>query len=133
MRKQNHIELLADYLQEARSKAFEWGRHDCATFAAGSVELITGRHIEFQDLRGVRSSEEVIVALRKQSLKERVTLILGPPISVGLAKRGDIVLEESESEREALGVCFGEFSFFLLPVGITPKPTLYCLRAWSVD
>ena len=133
MRRQDHIERLATYLQEAGLKKFEWGVHDCATFAAGAVEELTGRRIEFQDLRAVRSAAEVIVALNHQSLKERVTLILGSPITVALAQRGDIVLEELEPGRESLGVCFGEFSFFLIPVGIVPRPTLGCLSAWSVN
>lgn len=132
MRKQNHIELLAIYLQQAQTKTFEWGIHDCATFAAGAVELMTGKRIEFDDLRAVKSAEDVVVALRRQSLRDRVTMILGPAISVNLAKRGDIILE-SDSDREALGVCFGEFSFFLLPLGVTPKPTIGCIAAWRVE
>ena len=132
MRKQSHIELLASYLQQAQAKTFEWGVHDCATFAAGAIEVMTDLRIEFDDLRTVRTAEEVIIALRRQSLRDRVTLILGPPIHINLAGRGDIVLE-ADSDREALGVCFGEFAFFLSPTGLVPKPTISCVAAWRVE
>lgn len=132
MKKQNYIELLSDYMRQAQNKSFEWGVHDCATFAAGAIEVMTGDRIEFEDLRTVSFAEEVIIALRRQSLRDRVTMILGQSIHVGLASRGDIMLEE-ESTREALGVCFGEFSFFLAPEGLIPKATVGCALAWRVE
>lgn len=132
MKNQNYIELLSDYIRQAQVKSFEWGVHDCATFAAGAIEVMTGNRIEFEDLRAVRSAEEVIIALRRQPLRDRVTMILGPPISVNFAARGDVVLE-AESDREALGICFGEFSFFLMPLGLIPKATVGCALAWGVE
>lgn len=42
MRLYNWESRLADYLRRVAREDFAWGRHDCALFAAGGVEAVTG-------------------------------------------------------------------------------------------
>lgn len=36
---------LVDYLRDAKARAFTWGQHDCATFAAGAVDAVCGSEL----------------------------------------------------------------------------------------
>ena len=132
MRKQSWAEDLATYMKESSTKEFQWGVHDCASFAAGAVTAVTGRFIDVKDFADAHTVREVVELLATKSLKDRVTEILGKTIDLKMATRGDIVLL-TDLGRECLGVCFGEVSFFLTAKGLQPIKTLTCDCAWRIE
>ncbi len=83
---------LAAYIAQRRETAFEWGRHDCVTFAAGAVHAITGRSPVVVDWG---SQLDAVRALRARGgLAEAVDYVLPRADSPLLAKRGDVVMVE---------------------------------------
>lgn len=102
---------LAAYLETIRLRPFEWGRHDCCTFAAGAVEAMTGID-PMPEFRGhYRTRIGSLRALRKLGAGDLAsTLDLKfETVAPSLAHRGDIVMSAG-----ALGICLGGF---LIAVG----------------
>lgn len=130
MRTQNWPHALAEYLRARQDMAFEWGVHDCAQFAAGAVDVQTGRR---PALPRYRSATGAARLLRERALRERASATLGPEIQVARAQRGDLVLAAG-IDGPALGVCMGEVSWFPgKPSGLVARSTIECATAWRVD
>ena len=130
MRVQNWPHALAEYLRAHQDKAFEWGANDCVHFAAGAVEAVTGSRPVFTPYR---TGRDAAILVRAQPLRERVSTLLGPEITLTDAQRGDLVLIDGKPG-PTLGVCFGEQSVFLRKdIGTQSEPTMDCLCAWRVE
>lgn len=130
MRIANWPHALATYLRACHDRPFAWGVHDCAQFAAGAVEVQTGRR---PTLPRYRSAAGAARLLRERALRERATDALGPEIPPARAQRGDLVLAAG-ADGAALGVCMGEVSWFPgKPSGLVARPTLECVTAWGVE
>ncbi|BBC72926.1 conserved hypothetical protein [Altererythrobacter sp. B11] len=103
---------LAAYLEPLRLQAFEWGRHDCCTFAAGAVEAMTGID-PMPEFRGhYRTALGSVRALRRYGAGTLVATLDAKFERVGaaLAHRGDIVMLHNVAldRREGLlGICLG--------------------------
>lgn len=105
----------------------DWARH-CADVAVERVKEATGRDI-WAELGGCpRSWREASALYRRfgvRSLQELVAkAVLGPPVAVGLARRGDIC-----AWRGSLGICRGDLVEF---ADVTIALRL-AERAWRVD
>lgn len=130
MRQANWPELLAQYINDQRAKPFVWGEHDCATFAAGWINVCTGKAIA---LPNYSSAVDAAVITRKKALREWAIETLGEPYEKPLtAKRGDIVLADYEG-REGFGVVIangiaapGADHLLIVPIQKTAV-------AWPVD
>ena len=129
MRLQNWPHLLAEYIRARQSVPFTWGSHDCAHFAASAVSAITGQYPEFPHYKTKRAALKL---LAQKPLRERAGEILGPEIYVSLAQRGDVIMFVDLATGPALGICFGENSFFTTTAGLVPVLTLTCLCAWRI-
>jgi hypothetical protein len=95
---------LAAYLEPLRLRHFEWGLHDCCTFAGGAVEAMTGVDpmAEFRGkYRSAPSSIRVLKTIGAGNL-ERTLDSKFEPVPPALAQRGDIVMHGG-----LLGVCLG--------------------------
>jgi hypothetical protein len=127
---QNWPHALADYLRACQDKPFAWGAHDCAHFAAGAVQAVTGDYPAFPRYKTERAALKLI---NDKSLRERAGEVLGPEITVQEAQRGDVILVIDATTGPSLGVCFGEQSWFLgKPAGTRAVPTVDCWCAWRV-
>jgi hypothetical protein len=102
---------LTDYLEPLRERPHVYGRHDCALFAAGAVQAMTGVD-PIPELRGRYSTARgSIYALRKYgagSLADTLTAKFGEPVHPAHAKRGDLVMDE-----KAVGVAMGDYAIFV--------------------
>lgn len=128
-------ERLSVYLDRVIEEPFKWGSHDCALFAAGAVNAMTGTD-PAADLRGTYD-DRVTAAL---ALKERAagTLLktavawFGSPKHPAFAQRGDLVMKD----RTTLGVCVGLHSWFVGEEhgqhGLVALPTASCTKAFTL-
>jgi hypothetical protein len=126
------LRLLAA-VDDARDTPFQWGQHDCATWAFDVRLMLTGDDAAAV-WRGKYKTEagaaRVLRKLKCQTVDDLAESILGDALpTVLLAQRGDIVLGGAE---QALGVCVGSDGLFLQPSGLIALPLRSCLRAWRV-
>lgn len=99
---------LAAYLEPLRARPFEWGRHDCCTFAAGAVEAMTGVD-PMPEFRGRYSTAIGSArALRRFGAGDLASTLdrKFEGISASLAQRGDIVMTGG-----LLAIAWGDFAF----------------------
>lgn len=95
---------LAAYLEPLRLVPFEWGRHDCCTFAAGAVQAMTGfdAMAEFRGRYATRiGSLRALSRFGAGALAPTLDAKF-PPIGASSAQRGDVVMSAG-----ALGICMG--------------------------
>lgn len=106
-------ERLRRLLESARAKSFEWGVHDCCTFAIADVEALAGGRFigAFPEWK---SEDEARAMLAERSLADRISDVLGPTnYGWKFARRGDIGLIESvrlPGDEVALGICVGAYA-----------------------
>lgn len=100
-------------LERKRFQEFEWGEHDCCSFAAAAVAAVSGQQISVPgSYTSARQALRVVRALG--GLPTAVTAALGSePVPASHAQRGDIVLlrQPRSFDGHALAVCFGEFAY----------------------
>jgi len=128
MRREDWFERLVGYVDAHRSTAFVWGKHDCATFAAGAVEIMTGRA---PDVPGYTSAHEALAHLVEHPMGEWLTELVGAEVPIAQAQRGDVVLLELGG-RLTCGVCMGRESVAPGADGVLFVPTALASRAWRV-
>lgn len=132
-RKENWPELLLKAIEESRSKPFEWGTHDCCTFAAYCVLTMTCVDL-MEPFRGRYSSAlgalKVVTEAGHATLTDAWSAAL-PAIAPLMAQRGDVVMFES-TEGMAVGVVTGQQAIAAGPDGVTSIPMALWLRAWRV-
>lgn len=128
---------------------FAWGRHDCVTFAATAIELLTGKIVWAPDWKTEDEAVRTIVSLR--GLEAAVTAVLGLPSSNWrLARLGDICLIRTPSTgprasglvggtsagqeqlKPALVVCTGQTLAGPGPTGIAHTPLEAAEKVWRV-
>lgn len=130
MRLEGWESRLNQAIEEARHLPFQWGSHDCVTWTAHCVQVISGTDY-LADIRRPYKSKTGAYRLIKSiapTLADCVDLYL-TRIPVAQAKRGDVVMHSSG----ALGVCFGVNSLFITEEqGLAGDSTLSCPNAWSV-
>lgn len=118
-------------VEAARGRAFQWGKHDCVTWAAEIVLTLTGTDLNLPN--NYRTAKGSMMAMRRTTgstnMSEAVTYFLGEPMAnPKLAQRGDIVLYGTRS----LGVCVGAQALCLSETGLEPVPLTDCSTAWRV-
>lgn len=122
---------LNEAIDAARDKPFEWGKHDCATWAAEIVQAVTGKAIKLPRFDAYGSASEASDVLKRlgfEYLSDAVSTVLEPIDTPLLAQRGDIV----QHRVGALGVCVGSDAFCLGTKGLFAVPLKSCIHAWRV-
>jgi hypothetical protein len=118
---------LALAVDAARDKAFVWGVHDCATWAFDVRAAVTGTPRPAWSYATEAGGLRWMARQGWKSFDAAATAILGDPVPVLMAHRGDIVLREN-----AFGVCLGAQAAFVAPIGLTFIPLRDCGMAWRV-
>lgn len=125
---------LADYLRRVSSRPFVPGEHDCALFAAGGVEAMTGEDFG----AGYRGRYKTLAGgyrlLKKQGFDNHADLAASifEEIHPSRAMVGDIAAIDGEGGI-SLGVVQGEAILALTPDGrIAAVPLLSARRAFRV-
>lgn len=124
---------LAEAIEEARHRPFEWGAHDCATWAIDVRRALTGEDMAAEWRGRYRTAKGAARHMMKSgyaTLADAARDKLGEPLpTVRMAQRGDIVLDP---EGEALGICAGRICLFLSEAGLTDRALVACSMAWRV-
>lgn len=126
-------EILAAEIARARSRRFEWGAHDCASWALAVVAALTGSD-PGASYRGTYDSEfgaQRILAAHGglEALADELLPVRRP--GVLYAQRGDVVLADLLLG-PTLGVCVGAGAEFAGPDGLVCVPLKGCRCAWAV-
>lgn len=129
-RREDWAERLHDYLDERRDVPFAWGTNDCASFAAGAVQAMTGESLQIPQ---VESAAAYLHFLRDYGpLDAIVDDTLGERLpSPAFAQRGDVVLLFVD-ERATLGVCIGVEAAAPGQDGMLTVPMSTATAAWRV-
>lgn len=127
-------ERLAALVEARRHAPFEWGRHDCALFAADGIEAVTGEQ-PFADWRGRYASEDEADRETGGSVEVTVAAELARwgacEIEPQTAQRGDVVMVRA-GNAEAVGVVLGEVVAVPGVERLAFVPLRKAYRAWAV-
>lgn len=127
--------LLDDYIAEARSRPFEWGRHDCGLFAANWVRIATGRDPAKRWRRRYTTERGAWRVLRNDGLldmEDVARAAWGEPIENNrLAGRGDVVSVLSGG-LVCLGIHIGHRVACVAPGGLVFLPIGEVRHAWRI-
>lgn len=113
---------------------YAWGTHDCALFAAGAIEVITGQDIAsewrgYEDEAGAHEALDRLGCDSVADLPERFGL---EPCSPSEARRGDVVLVEAGEQGAFLAICDGATCIGPAARGLQHTPMGLATRAWRV-
>ena len=135
----NWPELLAAFLAQHRNTPFDWGRFDCALFAADAIHVMTGTdlaepfRLQYAHAVGARRKlhefcggwlEEAMLKICAQHGLEE--------IPVELAQRGDLLLWLDQEGHPAAGIADGKNGIFAGKYGLAHVPIVRTDRAWKV-
>lgn len=123
---------LTCYLAASARKPYAIGTHDCALFAAGAVEAVTG-HDPAAAWRGAYASKAGGLRLL-QAAGHRdhfdATAAALKEIRPSFAAAGDIAAVHDGVGQTALGVVQGEMVYVLRETGLGLVPRTAMFRAW---
>lgn len=128
---------LAEALETARSREFDWGEHDCGLLAMDVVDAMCGSDIA-RGWRGrYRTSKGAAGLLRRRGGIERVMTRHGlEERAVLMAQRGDVVEmpvpEGFDGAGLMLAICLGERAVGADFRGTALVPLKLGLRSWHV-
>ncbi len=124
---------LVAYLAGVTARPFAYGTHDCALFAAGAVEAMTGHDLaaHYRGLYG--SLKEGLKLLGRERLTDHVALLryLFEEIPAAFATVGDIAVI-GEVGTPALGIFEGEQIIVLRETGLGLMPRAAATLAFRV-
>lgn len=125
-------------VEKFRNSRFEWANVDCRIFAAAFVDARCGTNWqatldrELPRYHDDRSAIEVVKAAG--GWEQIVTQFLGPPVPVGQAEFGDVVLGRANPPLErtvALGICDEELFMAPGPRGLVWLPMANAIACWK--
>ncbi len=121
-----------------RGRSFQWGVHDCCTFAcdvirdAGGVDYAAPFRGRYRTAAGAARVLRRFAGGGLEAAAEKIAQDNGleevPPL---MAQRGDFVLLDA-AEGPALGVCLGATFIAAGPAGAVTLPLKRARRAWRV-
>ncbi len=135
MRVENWPLVLDGHLRRAADLPFAWGSHDCCLWAADVVHGMTG--VDYA--AGFRGRYRTALGAARQikkhgaaDLAELLTGIMGNPVPVLSAKRGDLCLVETPLG-PAAGICVGSRVAVPGETQLVYIGLLEALTAWRVE
>lgn len=120
-------------IESARNKPFEWGTNDCCMFAANVVLAITGVD-PAQEVRGTYDSAITAATVigRQGGLENAISAVLGAPIDVRMAKRGDVIIYRPRDDWPSAMICTGIAMVGPGETGMVTLPVRMGDKAWAV-
>lgn len=124
---------LAAYLGTCAGRPFEWGTHDCALFAAGAIEAMTGEDPGAAFRGRYRTFKGGLKALQKVGHADHVALAVAllDEVPPAFAQAGDLAMIQTP-EGAAMGIVQGHRIYVLRPEGLATVDLLQAARAWRV-
>lgn len=123
------------HLDSARDRAFVWGEHDCALFAANWVRQATGVDYAaaYRDRYATpHGAARVLKTQGPGTLRAAVGQALGAEIPALKAQRGDLLLWQQAQGGDTVGICTGAEGAFAGPGGLVMVPLRDCAAGWRV-
>jgi hypothetical protein len=131
MRKETwEIDLMA-FIKSRENTPFKWGSQDCVMFAVGCAQVMLGKDLS-ENYSYTSEKKAKTIINKAGSLRDLVTLNVGPEISPKMARRGDWVLIETAGE-QALAVCLGTMLIAAGQNGLSRRPMSHAITAWRID
>lgn len=124
---------LIAYMHDTVRRPFEEGVHDCALFAAGAVEAMTGEDYAAPYRGRYSTTLGGLRILRKDGFEDHVALAAShcEEIPPAFACPGDLAVIPTD-DGPSLGVVQGERVYCLLPNGLGLEPLSSATRAFRV-
>lgn len=128
------LERLTAYISDCRQKPFRPGQHDCALFAAGAVEAMTGMDPAASWRGTYRTIADGKAALQSAGYSDHVAAVasLFEEVPPSMAHVGDLAVVDSGADFDALGVVQGAHVFVLVPAGLWFVDRMDAKRAFRV-
>jgi hypothetical protein len=131
MRREDWEVALAAFVERHQDVPFEWGLHDCCTFACGAVNAVTG----VKPILPYKYETEDEARMYLAKVGGFVGLwcsLLGEVQRPKLAAAGDVVLFDYEGV-SATGVCIGDKIAALTEFALVRVPMSRARMCWKVD
>jgi hypothetical protein len=126
---------LFDYVHAVSARQFQWGQHDCALFAAGAVQAMTGEDFASKYRGRYKTLKGGFGLLKKAGFANHADMAasLLEEVHPSLAQVGDVAAIE-ENGAIGLGIVQGERIYVLRPgtAGIGTVSRLEAMRAFRV-
>ena len=124
---------LHDFVDGVKRQPFDWGTHNCATFAAGAVEAMTGERL----VKGYRFKTErgALSAMKRAGFDNLADMAASKleEIHISQAQLGDIAAIPADTPFGfVLGIVNGEMILALRPDGMGLIPLFDATRAFRV-
>lgn len=134
MRLYNWETRLALYITRVAREGFAWGRHDCAVFAAGGVEAVTGTDPAAAWRERYDSLATGLRLIRAAGYADHVAAAdaMYPAISPAMILPGDLAVVAGEDGARALGIAQGQLIYVLRPDCLGLVPVDQALRLLGV-
>ena len=115
MRLYNWESRLSAYAARVAREGFAWGRHDCALFAAGAVEAVTGTDPAAAWRGQYRTRAGGMRLIRAAGFADHVAAAESwfPRLDHGMHLPGDLAVFPAADKLGALGVVMGELAYVL--------------------
>lgn len=133
MRRSDWRARLNAYIVSHRATPFGYGTHDCALFAAGAVEAMTGEDMAAAFRGAYDSAEGGLVAMQAAGFESPIALAASrfERIPASLAAVGDIAVVDTENG-PAIGVVQGAQIAMVGPSGLMLVPLTSARLAFRV-
>ncbi len=124
---------LITYVAGITYQPFVEGQHDCALFAAGAVQAMTGQDLAARWRGTYATTAKGLAALKRAGFADHITLVAAhfAEINARDAMPGDIAVIEGPLGL-ALGVVQGAGVYALIDRGVGIVPVAHILRAFRV-
>jgi hypothetical protein len=134
MRRPDWQSRLVAYLGRASRLPFQPGRHDCALFAAGAVEAMTGADLATHWRGRYRTLRGGVRVLRREGYADHVALAAAHfrARAAGEAARPGDLAAVPTPEGPALGVVQGQHVYVVGPGGLAMVPASVALVVFEV-
>ncbi|MDO5632142.1 MAG: hypothetical protein Q4G22_09920 [Paracoccus sp. (in: a-proteobacteria)] len=119
MRVYNWEARLSDYIAQVAERPFEYGVYDCALFAAGGVEAVTGTNPAAQWVGRYQSDLAGRRHMRRAGYADHIdcAMTMFPPIGHAMRLPGDLAVV-LQGDAGALGILHGALIYVLRPDGL---------------
>lgn len=133
MRREDWHARLTGYLADCRARPFAYGQHDCALFAAGAIEAMTGIDHAAADRGKYDTLRRGLARLRQRQLRDHFAAAgaLFEECLPAQARPGDLVALRSDEGR-ALGIVQGEMVYVASATGLAMVPRTAIKKAWRI-
>lgn len=121
---------LTAYLHETAQRPYQPGLHDCALFAAGAVQVMTGTDLA-RGFRGYRTLAGGIKRLRQRGFTDHVDRFASVFPTTAAPRPGDLAVVPTQ-EGPAMGVVQGTLIYAAAPIGWALVPVSHAIQFFEV-